>query len=240
MVAYMGNDTRDAYRVAFAGNKGGTGKSHGTIHLGVELAKDSEVLLIDADSRSKTTRKFSARRAQRHPGRAPVIVHMEGAELTSNIGSLSKKYDYILIDASGDDASGRRAMMTAHVVLAPVIPQAESADTLEETLLSYQDAKEFRPDLPLISYFTGTSTRRYPEKSERDIKVGVANMVQQVGGQMLVSELKRRDLYRQAYMAGLGVTEMPVKGDGRLAQVELRALVGEFFAVVGGTDVAVG
>ena len=236
----MGNDTRDAYRVAFAGNKGGTGKSHGTIHLGIQLASDSEVLLIDADSRSKTTRKFSARRAERHPRRPPVNIHMEGAELTSNIESLGTKYDYILIDASGDDASGRRAMMTAHIVVAPVIPQAESADTLEETLASYLDVKEYRPDLPLISYFTGTSTRRYPEKAERDIKGGVVNMIEQVGGRMLVSELKRRDLYRQAYMAGLGVTEMPVKADGHLAQVELRALLGEFFAVVGGTDVAVG
>ena len=113
-------------RVAIANQKGGCGKSTSAINLCGCLAKDHEVLLVDADPQASVTSWRGTRPDQKAAFR---VVSLPQPVLHEEIPALARKYEYVVVDCppggpSGADGITRSALLAVELVIVPIQPSA--------------------------------------------------------------------------------------------------------------------
>ncbi len=102
------------------GEKGGTGKSTISVNLAVWLAKEGgDVILVDTD-RQRTSSHFVERRNS-EGGLATVHCAEKYGNVYDTVKDLSKRYEYVLVDAGGRDSEElRTAMVVADKLYVPL------------------------------------------------------------------------------------------------------------------------
>lgn len=113
-------------RIAIANQKGGCGKSTSAINLCGCLAKNHEVLLVDADPQASVTAWRGMRPDQKPAFR---VVSLAQPVLHEEVPALARKYEYVVVDCppggpSGADGITRSALLAVELVIVPIQPSA--------------------------------------------------------------------------------------------------------------------
>jgi chromosome partitioning protein len=194
--------------VAFAGQKGGVGKSTTAICLAVAaLERGARVLLVDADPQG-TVRTWGEVAAER--GRpAPTVVAM-GASMhkPGQLRDVAASYDATFIDCPPRHGDVQRsAMMVADTVVLPCGASAADAWALASSLEVVNEARTMRDELAACVLITRKQGRTALGKSARKV-------LEATGLPVLDTELGSRIAYQEALAAGMGITTYSARDAG--------------------------
>lgn len=197
--------------------KGGSGKSTTAVNIAAALAgKKRDVVLVDAD-RQSTAANWVADRPKDRP-----VVHciQKYDNIHATLSDLANRYEYVIVDAAGQDSRELRTGMTvADLLLAPFKPSQPDLDTLPKLLSIITQAQGLNPGLSAYGLITMASAN--PVVNETREALDYFRDYPQI--KPLETVICDRKIYRDAMSEGLGVTEM----NNPKAVREIRSLVKE-------------
>ena len=137
------------YRIVFANEKGGTGKSTTAVHVAVALAyQGAKVAAIDLDPRQRTFYRYFENRADTEGRRNIELpgVHFDVFEgetveqLDRMAETIGQGYDFLVFDTPGrDDVFARHVATTADTLVTPMNDSFVDFD-----LIGQVDAESFK------------------------------------------------------------------------------------------------
>ncbi len=137
------------YRIVFANEKGGTGKSTTAVHVAIALAyQGARVAVIDLDARQRTLHRYLENRAETQARRkitlpSATFAVYDGtsvAELDAMIDELGKTHDFLVFDTPGrDDPLARHVATCADTLVTPLNDSFVDFD-----LIGQVDAETFK------------------------------------------------------------------------------------------------
>ena len=137
------------YRIVFAKEKGGTGKSTTAVHVAIALAyQGARVAAIDLDSRQRTMHRYFENRAETMRRRGIVLPSAtfsvyDGAsteELDALAEQLAAEHDFLVFDTPGrDDPLARHVATKADTLVTPLNDSFVDFD-----LIGQVDAETFK------------------------------------------------------------------------------------------------
>lgn len=137
------------YRIVFANEKGGTGKSTTAVHVAMALAyQGAKVAAIDLDPRQRTLHRYLENRAEtlRRRGidlpmaRFAVFDGQDAAELDRMAADLGEGMDFLIFDTPGkDDPLARHVATAADTLVTPLNDSFVDFD-----LIGQVDAETFK------------------------------------------------------------------------------------------------
>ncbi|MGX9960629.1 AAA family ATPase [Xanthomonas euvesicatoria] len=220
---------RKARILLVGGEKGGTGKTTIATNLSVMLARRGrDVLLIDADPQASSTSWAYFRDQGEFQPRISSVQKL-GKGLLYEIKHLADRYDDLIIDTGGRDATELRAAMTvADVMICPL--QASSFDlwTIRKLTDLIEQVLPINPALQTMVLINRGSTNVFSRDTNEATEAIAAEMDQFDGLSLLSTELHERLAYRRAAGAGKVVGEW----DDAKAIDEMEKLYGEIYGDV--------
>jgi chromosome partitioning protein len=209
--------------VAFAGQKGGVGKSTTAVCLAVAaLERGSRVLLVDADPQG-TVRTWGEVAAERKRP-APTVIAM-GASMhkQGQLMALAANYDMTFIDCPPRHGEVQRsALMVADVVVLPCGASAADAWALATSLEVVREARAMRDELLACVLITRKQGRTALGKAARKV-------LESTGLPVLTTELGSRIAYQEALAGGQGITSYAVRDAGTREIFDLLDELGRVF-----------
>jgi chromosome partitioning protein len=207
--------------VAFAGQKGGVGKSTTAVCIAVAaLERGARVLLVDADPQG-TVRTWGEVAAERkHP--APTVIAM-GASMhkAGQLMPLAAGHDLTVIDCPPRHGDVQRsALMVADVVVLPCGASAADAWALTTSLEVVREARAMRDELLACVLITRKQGRTSLGKSARKV-------LEATGLPVLGTELGSRVAYQEALATGQGITSYAPRDAGSREILDLLDELGE-------------
>jgi chromosome partitioning protein len=204
-----------------AAEKGGVGKSTIATNLAAHLASHSvDLVLLDADIQG-TCANWVSRRDEIAKSPAVPCVQRAG-EVASTLRELDRRYAVVIVDAGGRDSREMRtAMAVAHLLIVPT--QASQADL--ETLPKMNElvalARGLNPELKASAVLSRAPSNPVIREvaDARDLLTQFEQL------QLADTVIRDRKVYRDALLAGKGVTEL----DKSQARAEIQLLAQEFF-----------
>lgn len=199
--------------IAVAQQKGGAGKTMITVQLGVALAEQGKIALLDIDPQASLT-AWGRLRAAATKARAQVdIVTISGWRLANELERLQNQYDYVLVDTPPViDSDARRAIRAADLVLVPLNPAPPDLWAAEGTL---KLAAEERRQTALL-FNRAAAASRLRKRLEAEITARKLRL--------LPTAMTNRAGYANAFADGLGVTEI---APNTPAAMEVRDIVND-------------
>lgn len=188
-------------KIGITNLKGGVGKSTITQNLAVCLAHLSyKVVIVDTDTNQNSLSWFAAR-----DGDLPninVVGVTESEALSKSIDNLHKDYDIILIDGTPNlSKMATRIILTSDILLVPIRPGAQDFRTMEEFINRYNEAKEFKSEIP--AYFVLNEFSKAKKVHE-----GILKMIESSFDlPVLKTKINSRVAYTEVSVTGKGVYE---------------------------------
>jgi chromosome partitioning protein len=181
--------------LVIGGIKGGIGKSTTAIYLAhVYTAVGLRVLVVDADPKSGTSRKWNRRARER---RAPLPFKVEthpSDDLKERIldDGWHEMYDLIIIDTGGDnDRILQAAYRIADYMLLTASPSPVDLDTLVDSARTAIGKEEEAREIPASILLTGVKSQRMAEDAKSEMR--------KAGIPVLSNVVKHRTAYQYAY-----------------------------------------
>lgn len=204
--------------LAFAGQKGGAGKTTSAISVAVELHRQGcRVLLVDTDPQG-SARTWAATSAERALDGPTCVAMGAGLCRPDQLPRLAAAYDVAVLDCPPRlDALQREVLMVADLVVLPCGPTPLDAWAMAETVRLIEQARVARPVLDAAALLT---------RKQRGTTVGrdVRDALHAVALPVLATELCYRVAYQTSLGAGMGPSTWAPKSP---AAAEVRALVDE-------------
>jgi chromosome partitioning protein len=218
--------------IAFAGQKGGVGKSTCAIAIAAELmARGRRVLLVDGDAEQGTARQWAAV-AGRNGHAAPTTMIATGPALYGEVQAIADRFDNIVIDCPGRlDEVQLAALALADLVVFPCGDSPAEAWALARSVQLIRTAEERGAPLRAVAVLTRIDPRT-------DLGRKARSVLQAAGLHVLTAELHNRISFKETLAAGLGVAEYAAsmgKPNDRAAE-QLRALVDEIESMDAGRE----
>jgi len=203
------------------GEKGGSGKSCLAQNLAVflQLKREQDVILLDADPQGTTTEWVQERTAT---GRTPEIHSVQvSGNIRSTLLDLAKRYQTVVIDAGGQDSEALRSAMTvATHMLMPFRPKRRDLKTLEHAEELVRMAKAVNPHLQVWAIITQCPS--LPSQWQRVIDA--KGVCKSYGIEPLEAVTYQRNVYDDTDEGGLSVLETDID---LKAQEEITAITNE-------------
>lgn len=196
--------------------KGGVGKTTLAVNITIAFSQSGrDVLLIDAEG---TALAFTDLRATAQGESGYTAVSLHGATIRQQMKQLSPKYDDVVLDIGGEDASGslRAALTVSDIVLIPVQPRSFDLWRTEETVELVNAAREINDRLRAIAVLNEADFQG------QDNKETLAALEAINGLEIAPVVIGRRKAFPNAAASGLSVIEY--RTDPKAAD-ELRQLV---------------
>jgi chromosome partitioning protein len=204
--------------LAWVGQKGGGGKTTLALCVASELVqRGAKVLLVDADPQGSVVTWRDV--AQEAGLVTPSVVAVSGAfHSDSQVPTLSKAYDYTIIDTPGrHDKAQRSALLGADIALVPCSAAGVETWALGATVEVIADAKDFNPKLAVALVI---NKKRPRVKVSKDVR----GVLESTGLDVLQSEIGFRQAFQDAIACGMGVRQFEPRG---AAAEEISVLVTE-------------
>ena len=220
------------YRIVFANEKGGTGKSTTAVHVAIALAYlGARVAAIDLDSRQRTMHRYFENRAetQRRRGIAlpsatfSVYEGTSTEDLDALAGHLGESHDFLVFDTPGrDDPLARHVATQADTLVTPLndsfvdfdlIGQVD-AETFKVRRLSFYaelmwEARKKRAKATItdrrkeMDWVVVRNRTGYTEaRNQKRIDQALTELSKRVGFR-IASGLSERVIYRELFPSGL-------------------------------------
>ena len=196
--------------------KGGVGKTTLAVNLTITLANEGhEVLLIDAEG---TALSFTNLRTNAKGQAGYTAVALQGASIRTQARQLATKYEDIVIDIGGEDASGslRAALTVADTVLIPVKPRSFDLWRTEQTAALVVEAREINEALRAVAVLNEADSQG------KDNQAALEALAEVAGIEVAPVTIGRRKAFPNAAAMGLSVLEYH---DDPKAADEMRQLV---------------
>jgi len=220
------------YRIVFANEKGGTGKSTTAVHIAVALAyHGARVAAIDLDPRQRTLYRYFENRAETEARRAIVLPGAKFAvfdgdsieALEAQVAELGEHADFVVFDTPGrDDPYARHAATQADTLVTPMndsfvdfdlIGQVD-AETFKVRRLSFYaeliwEARKSRAlkqlreaRRPMDWVVVRNRVQHVDARNQRRIDQALAELSKRVGFRV-AHGLSERVIYRELFPSGL-------------------------------------
>ena len=139
--------------VVIGGIKGGTGKSSLLSHLATLAARESRVLIIDADSQGSMTSWSDARNAIKDVAYNQITtISMRGANIGTEVLKISQHYDYVFLDTDGQDGGTQRAsLLVADLFITPFAPMPQDIWTADLVANVVKGARSINSNLCAVA-----------------------------------------------------------------------------------------
>lgn len=217
--------------IAFAGQKGGIGKSTTAISVAVAAhERGMRVLLVDADPQG--TARTWADVAAENGHTTPTVIAM-GATMhkAGQLTSIASGCDLVVIDCPPRHGDVQRsALMVADVAVLPCGPSAADAWALATALDVVKEARTLRDDLKACILITRKQRGTAIAKSAR-------RLMESSGFPVLFTELGQRIAYQEAIAAGRGPTSFSPRD---AASLEVFSLLDELRSLENGEEARLG
>jgi len=204
-----------------AAEKGGVGKSTIASNLAVYLAHGGvDVVLVDTDGQT-TGARFIGRRDE--AGITPAIPCVQRTgEVASTLRDLARRYQVVVVDAGGRDSREMRsAMAVANLLLVPTRASQADLETFPKMNELIGLARGLNPELKALAVLSIAPSNPVIREVE-----GARQLLAEFDQLELADTIIRdRKAYRDALLAGKGVTEL----DNSQARAEIQLLAQEFF-----------
>ena len=197
------------------GIKGGSGKT--TIATSIAIIRASQnkdVLLVDADDQ-ETASDFSMLRKEtgsNFPGYT--CIKLSGPSVRTEVISLSKKYEDIIIDTGGRDTSSQRAALTvSNQLLVPFVPRSFDVWTLEKVSNLVMEIQTVNPGLKACAFINrgdpkGQDNTDTAELLKESTSLGFLDMV-----------IGNRKAFGNAASKGFCVTELKLLEEKAVVEI---------------------
>jgi chromosome partitioning protein len=206
--------------ISVQNQKGGVGKTTIAIHLShaIALTKKARVLLVDADPQGSARDWAAARQTE---ALFPVIA-IDRPVLHREIPTLSKDYDYIIIDGPPRASElARSAISSADLVIIPVQPSPYDVWAAQEIINLIQEASVFKERLKAVF---AINRKIVNTAIGRDVTEALASFEFPV----LKAHISQRIAFAESAATGQTVLETEPKG---VAAKEVKAIVKEILAL---------
>jgi chromosome partitioning protein len=209
--------------IAFAGQKGGIGKSTASVALAAEqLARGRRVLLVDGDSGQGSARQWAALAGTKGLP-TPTTLIATGPRLCQDIKAVAGNFDYVVIDCPGRlDEVQYAALAIADLAIFPCGDSPVEAWALAQVVRMLGQAAEQGVFLNSAALLTRTDARTQLSRQARTI-------LQKAGFSVLRTEMRFRVAYKEFIAAGMGIGQYAPNDQ---ASTEIVALADEIEALV--------
>ncbi len=211
--------------IAFAGKKGGTGKTTCATNVSAALAAAGhKVCLLDTDVQASAAR-WAERREEKPSTRPRVHCSQRTGNVRQTALDHAEHYKFVVADSGGRDSREARSLLVvADVLCTPLRASKIDIETVEAVVEMVEEARIYNPKLLSVSLLSIAPTNpRINEIAEARVKLGKFAVTLP----LLDSVIRERKVYRDAALAGLGVVEM----DNVQAKAEIDMLVRELLAL---------
>ena len=200
--------------------KGGVGKTTVAQNLAVCLAHMGyKVCMVDTD-RNQNSLEWSGVREADLPSILVVGV-IDAKALTKNVEHLEKDHDFVIIDGTPSlSEMTTRILLASDLLLIPILASAHDIRAIRHFIERYEQAKEFKEDLPAHFFINQYSPRKVIHQS-------IKGMLAEYGLPIMESTFKERVAYIESAVEGKGVYEV---GDNK-AKVEVVTFTKEVLAI---------
>lgn len=230
------------YRIVFANEKGGTGKSTTAVHVAIALAyQGARVAAIDLDSRQRTMHRYFENRAETMRRRqitlpCATFAVYEGTsadELDALAAQMGEEHDFLVFDTPGrDDPLARHVATGADTLVTPLndsfvdfdlIGQVD-AETFKVRRLSFYaeliwEARKkramtaIRDQRPNMDWVVVRNRTGFTEaRNQKRIDQALTELSKRVGFRV-ASGLSERVIYRELFPSGLTLLDKGQLGE---------------------------
>lgn len=186
------------------GIKGGTGKTTLAVNLAVALSmKNRDILLIDSDDQESAT-EFTSWREETLGSNSIgyTAVQMHGLNLRTQVLSLVKKYEDIVIDTGGRDTSSQRAaLLSSDVALFPFSPRSLDIWTVKKLSILLNDIFSVNSNLKAYCFLNKADHRGTDNRDAENLLKNVEHI------QYLSAFIRNRKIFANSVSAGLSILE---------------------------------
>ena len=180
--------------------KGGVGKTTLSQNLAVCLAHVGyKVCIIDTD-RNQNTISWIGEREESLP-KILAVGLTDSKALSSAVDQLDENHDFVIID--GTPSLGEmttRVILASDLLIVPILPSGHDIRSMQLFFERYEQAKEFRENIPIYFFINQFSENIKLHQSIRDL-------LNDFGVEVLETKFNRRVAYAETSVNGKGVIE---------------------------------
>lgn len=207
------------------GEKGGTGKTTMSVNLAIMLAlSNKDVVLVDCDKQKSSFKYLNTRREL---GISPNFscIPLRGKHIYSEIEDLAKRYEYVIVDAGGQDSAELRSALTAKVVkklISPFQTTEMDLETLERIDELASHSQLYNPGLKAYTILTRAPTN--PMLNDMVLSsIETLNLIQSLTFAGVI--LFERVAFQYARSSGLSVVEYERKKITEMTKQQARTYI---------------
>jgi chromosome partitioning protein len=216
--------------IILCGNqKGGVGKTTMAINLCAVLADQlsKDVILVDSDHRQPSSSEWWADRKVNHPDR-PLVHHVQKyGDIDETLLDLDKRYEFVIVDVAGRGESDEMlsTMTVCDKLLMPFRASQPDINTIRKMSILIKNSKRNNPKMEAYAFINVAPTNPSLKDEIESAKTVILDFPEIT---LLNTVIHDRRVYRDAYIEGLGVTEMSGKSDSEISsRREMLELVNE-------------
>lgn len=202
--------------LACGGIKGGVGKTLLALNLAIMRASAGfDVLVIDGDEQETASNFTSIRNAAPPADISFTAVKLTGTAIRPEGKRLAAKYDDVIIDVGGHDATGQRAALSiADRTLVPILPSSFDIWSLEKTANLIEEAQIFNDKLKAFVVINRAEAQGNDNQE-------AADLINKMEGLILLDGcVGNRKIYRKAAAAGRAVIEFKPKHNTAILEMQ--------------------
>ena len=180
--------------------KGGVGKTTLAQNLAVCLAHMGyKTCLVDTDTNQNSLAWYGARDSELPD--ILVVGATDSKALNKTVDKLHKDHDFVVIDGTPSlNEMTTRIILSSDLLLIPILPGGHDFRSMEFFFERYEQAKEFRDDIPayfVLNQFSGSI----------NVHQDIREILEQFGIGILKTTIKKRIAYVKTSIEGSGVYE---------------------------------